>query len=348
MPSIDVDSLLQPVTEGAPVGEDLEYDPAYMAAFRAAEGTPERQMGGTLVAGEEPDWRAVGKAAAELLSRTKDLRVAVLLTRALLRTQGLAGLDLGLTLLHGLVERYWGDVYPQLDPSDDNDPTLRVNILLDICSSESVLHALRITPLVRSKVFGPLSLRDVEIAGGRASAPADIKPLDPEAVRGVFMDCDLDELQATVAAASSALQHVGLLSDALGERIRLDQMPSFDPLSDLLTAIARSLAPYLAERLPQGSATQAAQAEAPGSEAGSNDRASRGAGVGEIASRDDVARAIDRICDYYSLNEPSSPVPLLLQRAKRLATGNFIDIVRDLAPDAMADIEKICGLESES
>jgi type VI secretion system protein ImpA len=61
-----------------------------------------------------------------------------------------------------------------------------------------------------------------------------------------------------------------------------------------------------------------------------------------------VARAIDRICDYYSRNEPSSPVPLLLQRAKRLATGNFIDIVRDLAPDAMGDIEKICGLESES
>ena len=251
MPSIDVDSLLQPVTEDAPVGADLEYDPAYMAAFRAAEGTPERQMGGTLVAREEPDWRAVGTAAGELLSRTKDLRVAVLLTRALLRTQGLAGLDVGLTLLHGLVERYWGDVYPQLDPSDDNDPTLRVNILLDICSSGSVLHALRITPLVRSKVFGPLSLRDVEIAGGRANAPADIKPLDPEAVRGVFMDCDLDELQATAAAASSSLQHVGLLSDALGERIRLDQMPSFDPLSELLTAIARSLAPYLAERRPR-------------------------------------------------------------------------------------------------
>jgi type VI secretion system protein ImpA len=348
MASIDVDSLLQPVTEDAPVGADLEYDPAYMAAFRAAEGTQERQMGDTLVAGEEPDWRAVGKAAAELLSRTKDLRVAVLLTRALLRTQGLAGLDQGLTLIHGLVERYWDDAYPQLDPSDDNDPTLRVNILLDLCSSEAVLHTLRIAPLVRSKVLGPLSLRDVEIAEGRASAPADIKPLDPEAVRGVFMDCDLDELQASAAAASSALQHVSLLSDALGERIRLDQMPSFDPLAEVLTAISRLLGPYLAERLPAEPSTAAMEDDATGPETWPAEGSVRGAGIGEIASRDDVARAIDRICDYYSRYEPSSPVPLLLHRAKRLATGNFIDIVRDLAPDAMGDIEKICGLSPEA
>jgi type VI secretion system protein ImpA len=61
-----------------------------------------------------------------------------------------------------------------------------------------------------------------------------------------------------------------------------------------------------------------------------------------------VVRAIDRICDYYSRNEPSSPVPLLLLRARRLATGSFVDIVRDLAPDALAEIEKVCGLTSET
>ena len=65
---------------------------------------------------------------------------------------------------------------------------------------------------------------------------------------------------------------------------------------------------------------------------------------GQIGSREDVVRAIDRICDYYSRYEPSSPVPLLLQRARRLATGNFVDIVRDLAPGALAEIEKVCGL----
>jgi type VI secretion system protein ImpA len=347
MSPIDLDSLLQPGADGDPVGPDLEYDPTYLAAFRAAEGTPGRQMGDTVVAGEEPDWRAACELAARLLTRTKDLRVTVLLIRALLRVQGLPGLDLGLTLIHGLVERYWHQIYPQLDPEDANDPTTRVNVLLDLCSPESLLNALRITPLVHSRVLGPLSYRDIEIAEGRASAPADTKPLDSAAVHGVFMDCGIEELQASATAAAGALKRVNGLSDALGERIRLDQMPSFDPLSGLLAAIARSLSTYLAERLPQGSATAGLDGEASGTEPTAPGRSGRGTAVGEIASRDDVVRAIDRICDYYSRYEPTSPVPLLLKRARRLATGSFLDIVRDLAPGALSEIEKVCGPEKE-
>ncbi len=347
MSPLDLDNLLKPISDGEPAGPDLEYDPAFLAAFRAAEGSPSRQMGDAVVAGEEPDWRATCDLAAGLLTRTKDLRVAVLLTRALLRVQGLPGLDLGLTLIQGLVERYWEQVYPQLDPEDDNDPTIRVNILLDLCSQEFMLHALRNTPLVRSRMLGPLSYRDIEIAEGRASAPADTKPLDSAAIHGVFMDCSIEELQASATAAAGALKRVNGLSDALAERIRLNQMPSFDPLSGLLAAIARSLGTYLAERLPQGSATEALPGEAAGSELASAERPTRGAAIGEVASRDDVVRAIDRICDYYSRYEPSSPVPLLLLRARRLATGSFVDIVRDLAPDALKEIEKVCGLDKE-
>jgi type VI secretion system protein ImpA len=35
-------------------------------------------------------------------------------------------------------------------------------------------------------------------------------------------------------------------------------------------------------------------------------------------------------------------------RAQRLATGSFVDIVRDLAPDALGEIEKVCGLNKDS
>jgi type VI secretion system protein ImpA len=38
---------------------------------------------------------------------------------------------------------------------------------------------------------------------------------------------------------------------------------------------------------------------------------------------------------------------LLLLRARRLVTGSFVEIVRDLAPDAIAEIERVCGLTSE-
>ena len=351
MPSFDPDTLLLPIAEDDPAGPDMEYDPAYLAVLRAAEGTPERRMGNTLVAAEEPDWRRVRDLAAELLTRSKDLRVAVLLTRALLRIQGLTGLHGGLTLIKGLLDKYWDGIHPQLDPDDNNDPTARVNCLVDLCDREHLLDALRSTPLVHSRVFGPLAYRDIEIAEGRASAPADGRTLDEAAVNGAFQDCEIDDLKEAATAAAGSLGRIRDIATVLDERIRADQTPDLDPLIGLLSAIDGVLHAHLSQRLPQGAGSADGEtgvgpnATSPGE--GPQQAVSPQAASGQISSREDVVRAIDRICDYYSRNEPSSPVPLLLLRARRLATGSFVDIVRDLAPDALAQIEKVCGLNNE-
>lgn len=56
---------------------------------------------------------------------------------------------------------------------------------------------------------------------------------------------------------------------------------------------------------------------------------------------------IDKICTYYERNEPSSPVPMLLQRAKRLVSKDYLDIMRDLTPDAVAQAESLGGITHE-
>jgi type VI secretion system protein ImpA len=66
----------------------------------------------------------------------------------------------------------------------------------------------------------------------------------------------------------------------------------------------------------------------------------------EIRSRDDVIRVLDKLCDYYAQYEPSSPLPLLLKRAKRLTSLSFMEIIQDLAPDAVAQAKSIGGTES--
>jgi len=57
----------------------------------------------------------------------------------------------------------------------------------------------------------------------------------------------------------------------------------------------------------------------------------------EIRSRADVVMMIDRICAYYEAHEPSSPVPLLLQRARGLVDKRFIDILLELAPNGLPE-----------
>ena len=51
--------------------------------------------------------------------------------------------------------------------------------------------------------------------------------------------------------------------------------------------------------------------------------------------RQQVVQLLELACNYYARYEPSSPVPLLLQRAKRLVDLDFLGIVADLSPETL-------------
>jgi len=72
--SIDVEKLLAPVDAGNPVGADLSYDPSMMEIEQLAAGKPEQQVGDTIVAAEDPDWKDLRSRCTEAMSKTKDLR----------------------------------------------------------------------------------------------------------------------------------------------------------------------------------------------------------------------------------------------------------------------------------
>jgi len=80
--ALDLETLLGAVSAESPAGDNHEYDPDFLAMLQVAEGKPERRMGDSLVPAEDPDWRRVRDLAIALLGRSKDIRAAVLLTRA--------------------------------------------------------------------------------------------------------------------------------------------------------------------------------------------------------------------------------------------------------------------------
>jgi type VI secretion system protein ImpA len=336
--ALDIGGLLEEVTPDAASGENLEYDPAFSELVRLAQGKAEQQMGDAVVAAEEPDWRAVRGKALELLARSKDLRLAVYLTRALMRTDGVAGLRDGLALTHGLIERHWETVHPQLDPEDGNDPTMRVNTLVALRDEDALLRALREAPLVASRAMGRFSLRDVLVATGQLPPPSsDDPPPDTAAIDAAVMDTDLESLQATGAALTAAHELAGAVEMALTEKVGVGQAADFSELSNLLKQASKVVNEWLLRR---GVGVEAADGEAAGP---GGERSMTGA----INSREDVLRAIDRVCAYFAQHEPSSPVPLLLKRAKRLVSKDFLEILRDLAPDGVPQAEAIRGPDAE-
>jgi len=344
MPLQKIESLLQPVSADAPCGPDMEYDPAFLELDRFSEGKPEQQMGETIVAAQEPDWKEVGNRALALLAKTRDVRIALRLTRALLNTEGLAGLSDGLALMRGLVENFWDGFYPKLDPEDDNDPTFRVNILMGLCDGAMFIDRVRLIPLVSARSFGRFSLRDMAIASGEIPPPAGTEPPKQAAIDGAFTECPLPTLQATAEALRGSLASLAAIEAFVGDKVGASNGPNFAKLTDVLRAADKILASQLAKR---GVATEGA-AEGGGAADGSGDMAGGGRGggpsiAGEINSRDDVIRVLDKIVSYYERVEPSSPIPLLIKRSKRLVSASFLDIVRDIASDGLSQVENLRG-----
>lgn len=358
MSSIDVTRLLAPVSEESPCGENLEYDVDYAAMEQAAAGKPEQQFGNTFIPAQDPDWGEVFEKATSLLERSKDLRVALNLARSATRTQGLPGLADSLAVLNGLVEQFWEKVHPQLDPDDDNDPTIRLNTIASVCDPTSMLRFAREAPLVKSRGLGTFSYRDVLIAQGEMPPPAEGNKPELSTIEGAFSDVEADQLKENAASAAKALELTQAIESAVTGHVGVSASPSLDPLTDLLKSINKLLQDKLAVRglldEPAGDEPATVADESAGSEesaaASSNGRKGAAAQklTGEIASREDVIRAIDKICDYYKRYEPSSPVPLFLNRAKRLASKSFLEILRDLTPDALNQALALGGITDGS
>ncbi len=332
---IDTEDLLQAVSPEAPCGDDLEYDEEFVAMERASLGKEKQQVGDSIVAAEPADWRLVKRKSLDLFKRTKDLRVAIYLTRALVPVDGLVGLHDGLKLVLGLIEHHWEEFHPKLDPDDNNDPMIRVNTLLNLCGNETMLRPIREIELASARGLGRITYRDVLIADGKLPAPesADTPALGTADVEAIFMSADLENLQEKAEAVLQSMGLVESIESALMNRVGANQAVGFSAIVDLLKQLSDVLSAQLARR--GFDAPQVAEGERPVQTV-----------TGEINSREDVMRALEKSCEFFSRNEPSSPVPILLKRAQKLISMDFLDIVRDLAPGGVQEVEKIRGPES--
>ncbi|CAL1239737.1 Type VI secretion system protein ImpA [Candidatus Methylocalor cossyra] len=336
-----MERFLRAVAPDAPCGEDLEYDPAFIAVADKIKGTPEQQIGARIEPAQPPDWKELRQALPPLLERSRDLRLLVFLARTLLHTDGLPGFRDALELLERLLLEHWASIHPRLDPDDDNDPTQRVNILTSLCDFETILRPLAQVPLVESRV-GRFSLRDVHLATDKLPLPAGASKPDPAAIRAAFLDADPAQVEGTRRAIADSLERFAGIETFLTEQVGVAHAPNLAPVRAVFKDLWQVLEEFAAPRealegvAPEGGAGEEAAAAVP--------RPS--APLGPIRDRQDVIRALDALCEYYARCEPSSPVPLLLRRCKRLVPMGFLDIIKDLSPDALAQIELIKGPES--
>src|SRR5208283_37063 len=94
------DDLLNPIPGPNPSGESLRYAPVFDQIKEARREEEEISQGEWQTAIKKADWPLAIKLCGEAIAnKSKDLQVAAWLVEALVRRDGFAGLNEGLTLI---------------------------------------------------------------------------------------------------------------------------------------------------------------------------------------------------------------------------------------------------------
>lgn len=316
----------------APCGPDLEYDNDFLALTQAVAGKPESQFGPA----EPPEWRTAAEIAASLLDRSRDLRVAIDWLRSQLHLNGYGALAIGIELLNGLVDTHWDHLHPMPDPGD-GDPFGRVNAFAVLSAPAGLLGDVREASLIEDRAIGVLLVRDIEAALGLAP----VLPGRTEYGRAQvaqMLGSALERSPELRAQCTGALEQLRTLMAKVGDKLGSDA-PDLKPLFGLVKSVAGLLPDETGQAAGSDHDSTAAAVSGPG----------QGPGLsGRVTTRDEAMRAIDLVIEFLERTEPTNPAPLFLRRARQLVSHNFLQLMKALAPDALAGVARVVGVDPDS
>ena len=320
----------RPVSAEQPCGDDLE-DTQLLASFDAF-----RLFGQAVPLDPDTKWPLIKAQSLEAIRKSKDLRLLGHFAAASLRVDGWPGFLGSLHVAANWIKTYWSAVYPHVD----EDAILRKNALNAFADRMSILDGIRRMPIVENRQLGRISLRDVELAKGQVPpSDADTTPASEAQVAAVFSATSTEELQAFKTRTETAVNDLKSIDTAMRDFGGVSASPDFDPLLSMLVKIDTLVGEQLRER---------GVLSAGGADGAGSSGEGQSVNMGAIKSRQDALRALDSISLFFRQTEPSSPIPLFLERAKRLIGKDFLEILADVAPDGVATARSAGGLTADS
>ncbi|MEJ1128171.1 type VI secretion system protein TssA [Variovorax sp. CCNWLW225] len=350
LPPSEIELLQSPVEGPLPCGEDLEYDPDFMALQQATTGKREQQFGSTIIPAEPPDWARVERIAKQLCQRTLDLRVLVPLTLAWTESRGLPGYVDGLQVVDGVLQKFWDDVHPRVVDDGFEDPLPRMNALAALAEAEGLGRSVRDARLLEDAGVS-MSLRQVEALLDSSKADQIDYPGGIGRLREVARRAQ-EKSAPPVLALHAALELLQRIRETSERALGQSWAPDFSRLERSLRTVVQLLPEQAqqalaeASEVPQGS--EAAPSASPGQGSASAANGASGQRVAgikdiEISNRDDVQLLLEKACQYMERTEPSHPAPMLIRRAQRLLDLNFFQIIEELVPEGLQKIESLAG-----
>jgi len=326
---MNIKQLLKPISNDQPCGPDVFMEFGYGFTLDKIVDDIIGSGGASAVVAEKvntdsADWGSLVTRVTGFFGETKHIQLAYFATLASLKISGFSGLLDGVVLYKKLLVDYWDSVYPQIEGEDFDDRLYEISKLDDHLLIESLMETI--------------------VVKGR-------RPEDTYSISQLISSQKKDEPKQDFVNA------------AINEMLR-DQPDVFDTQISILLEIERELIflseTYINEKLPgesislgglqkavalakttieQTMNTQVGEEKAISassvalSQEEGHQQVKQTSSSSEIVSRDDAKLALDKIIRFYSKYEPTSPVPGLLKRAKRMVNMDFMQIVKELGLD---------------
>lgn len=327
--------LLLPIPGDNPSGENLYSTPLFEQIREARREEDAGPQGAWEHSVKSADYALVIKLAEDALAKkTKDLFVAAWLTEALLNRNGFAGLKDGLDLIRGLIEQFWGTLYP---PLEDGDAEFRATPLdwlgnyLEPSKGSSPALAVKMRPLTANGISWFKYSESRSIPTEEESNESETKQASRKKAiqEGKLAPEDTDTAVQQTPKAFYAKLHqditdsmasLKVLEELCNEKFG-DYAPSFGKLRSSIEEVGttvsiilkkkRELEPDPVEESAAGEQSESA------AQAGEGQTAAAPSSLGQIKNHDDAVAHILAAVKFLRTSEPLNPAAYLVIRGLR-------------------------------
>ncbi len=352
MPAVlDLEKILQPISEDNPAGEAMQYSGLYDEIREARRADENLAQGQWQIELKIADYRQVINLAVPALERqTKDLQIAAWLSESLVKENGFAGLRDSIKMLVGLQENFWETIYPEIDEGDMEGRANAVEWM-----DAQTAFAIKQAKITGGDGYNFFDYEDSK----RFDIPENIDTLDStdqqkfralqaQAEKENRVTADRwrkakaatrrDFCEATAFVLEECFAEFKELNRVIEERYARNQTPGTSNLKKALEDIQVQVKKLLEEKRVEepDAAGEAATDETTGE--GETETAVGGVKVvmvapGAIQNRQDAIKRLADLADYFRKTEPHSPISYLVTRAVKWGEMPLESWLQDVIKD---------------
>lgn len=362
-----VDKLLLPIEGENPCGLSLRHDPLYdkiREARREDDDTVSRGIWQFDL--KRADWFEVENLAGDALaSQTKDLQIAGWIGESWIMMGGLAGVSRSLLLIHGLCEKYWSCLYPEIESEDmeyrsqffdwyDQNLTQRL-VSLPIAEEEYVDYPFTLADWMSAVHFEVAIKRSLDPTKLIQKSESKGQPI-LKRLQGILRQVPRNVLQDKIYFLQNLSQDFQTFMNLLNSLMPKSTV-AFNQFKPALTEIIRIYQTEINQRpIPVDSSPSEAlpQEEEPypipvfeeqEAETVSKVNAASPQGL----SHEKAYTQLAEIADYFKQTDPHNPASQILRRVISWQNKSFMDILTEMgsSPEELVAFMKFMGVTGQ-